>query len=92
MSCAGEVGGREDLCASRRNSLLFEDEGQVEEEAYEASEEEAQEDKVEIEKKEKRKGVMHIPSYIYIYHDLCSNILIGFCVLNYPLILLHIQK
>ena len=43
----------------RRNSVLFEDEGQVEEEAYEASEEEAQGDEVEIEVKR-----LHIPSYI----------------------------
>ena len=51
LSCPGEVNGREELCASRRNSLLFEDEGQVEKEAYEASKEEAQGDEVEIEVK-----------------------------------------
>ena len=48
--------------------LLFQDEGQVEEEAYEASEEEAQEDEVEV----KRLCIFQV-----IYHDLFGNILIG---------------
>ena len=44
-------------------SLLFEDEGQVEEEVYEASEEEAQGDEVEIE-------VKRLCIFQVIYHDL----------------------
>lgn len=41
-------GGRKKLCVLRRNFLPFQDEGQVEEEAYEASEEEAEKDEAEI--------------------------------------------